>query len=61
LFPEQQEKEQSAGEKRRSSINIYEILEKFITFMQEKKKVSAVSINQYLDGIRSFLAMMMCM
>jgi hypothetical protein len=37
-------------------INIYEILEKFITFMQKKKKISAVSINQYLNGIRSFLA-----
>jgi len=41
---------------KRNSMNVYTILEKFITFMQEEKKVSAGSINQYLNGIRSFLA-----
>jgi integrase len=45
----------SKGEKR-NSVNVYTILERFITFMQEQKKVSSVSINQYLNGIRSFLA-----
>ena len=41
----------------KSVVDVYTVLEKFITFMQEeKKKVSAASINQYLNGIRSFLA-----
>jgi integrase len=43
-------------EEKRTFINVYTILEKFITFMQEQKKVSPASINQYLNGIRSFLA-----
>jgi integrase len=38
-------------------LDVYTILEQFITFMQEKKnKVSAATLNQYLNGIRSFLA-----
>jgi hypothetical protein len=37
-------------------LDVYAVLEQFITFMQEKKKVSAASLNQYLNGIRSFLA-----
>jgi site-specific recombinase XerD len=41
---------------KRNSMNVYTVLEKFIPFMQEEKKVSAASINQYLNGIRSFLA-----
>jgi hypothetical protein len=36
---------------KRNSINVYEILERFITFMQEeKRKVTGASINQYLNG-----------
>jgi hypothetical protein len=37
----------------KSYLDVYTVLEKFITFMQYEKKVSAVSINQYLNGIRS--------
>ena len=37
-------------------MDVYRILEEFITFMHKEKKISAVSINQYLRGIRSYLA-----
>ncbi|HET7389957.1 MAG TPA: tyrosine-type recombinase/integrase, partial [Nitrososphaeraceae archaeon] len=47
---EKQEKEE------KPLLDVYMVLEQFITFMQEERKVSAVSINQYLNGIRSFLA-----
>ena len=40
----------------KSIVDVYTVLEQFITFLQEKKKVSAASINQYLNGVRSFLA-----
>ena len=44
-------------EKRDVSVtNVYTVLEQFIAFMHEEKKVNAASINQYLNGIRSFLA-----
>jgi len=45
----------SRGEKL-GSIDIYEVLEGFIAFMQQEKKVYASSLNQYLNGIRSYLA-----
>jgi len=37
-------------------MDVYKLLEAFITFMYREKKISAVSINQYLNGIRSYLA-----
>jgi site-specific recombinase XerD len=45
-----------SAEEKNGSIDVYEVLEAFIAFMQTEKKVSAASINQYLNGIRSFLA-----
>jgi ABC-type uncharacterized transport system ATPase subunit len=35
--------------------DIYTVLDQ-LSLIQEKEKISAVSINQYLNGIRSFLA-----
>jgi integrase len=40
----------------KEQIDVYTVLDQFINFMLTEKKVSAVSINQYLNGIRSFLA-----
>jgi integrase len=40
----------------KEQIDVYTVLDQFINFMITEKKVSAVSINQYLNGIRSFLA-----
>jgi len=37
-------------------IDVYKLLDEFITFMDKKKKVSAASIIQYVNGIRSYLA-----
>jgi integrase len=41
---------------KRGSIDVYEVLEGFIAFIQQQKKVNASSLNQYLNGIRSYLA-----
>lgn len=48
----------SVGEKeqKRSLVDVYEVLEGFIAFMQQEKNVNASSLNQYLNGIRSYLA-----
>jgi integrase len=43
-------------EEKLGSIDIYAVLEEFVAFMQQEKKVYASSLNQYLNGIRSYLA-----
>jgi hypothetical protein len=41
----------AGGENQAGSIDVYEVLEWFIAFMQQEKKVNASSLNQYLNAI----------